>query len=54
MDDDLLDGCDLDFTDAPTSDDDLDGVVLFADVSDDPAAIEERRAEWQELLADAP
>ncbi len=53
MDDDLLDGCDLDFTGTPTSDDDLDSVVLFADVSDDPAAIDARRAEWQELFTDA-
>lgn len=54
MDDDLLDGCDLDFTEAPTGDDDLDAVVLFADVADDPAAIERRRAEWQELFTGAP
>lgn len=54
MDDDLLDGCDLDFTEAPTNDEDLDAVVLFADVSDDQAVIDARRAEWQELFADAP
>lgn len=32
------DGCGLDFTDAPTSDDDIDGVVLFAGVDEGDVA----------------
>lgn len=53
-DDDFLEGCDIDFSEDPTSDDDLDAVVLFADVDpSDTAAIEARKAEWQELFGAA-
>jgi hypothetical protein len=50
--DDLLDGCDLDFTgDVEVGDDDLDGLVLFADVDPtDRTAVERRRHEWDVLL----
>jgi hypothetical protein len=49
-----LDGCgagsELDELET-TSDADIAGVVLFADVAGDPAAIELRRSEWAELLS---
>lgn len=48
-DDDLLDGCeglhDLSM-DEIVKDEDIDGIVLFADVAGDPEAIEARRKEW--------
>lgn len=51
VDDDLVDGCDIDFAAEPTSDDDLDALVLFADVdTNDPAAVEARRREWEALF----
>jgi len=49
-----LDGCELDFDDASknTRDgDEIDALVMFADVFDDPAAVEARRrelVEWDE------
>lgn len=47
-----LDGCDLDFTAGPqTTDDDVDALVMFADVFDDPEAVERRRVELVELSA---
>jgi hypothetical protein len=49
-----LDGCgagsELDELET-TSDADIAGVVLYADVAGDPAAIELRRSEWAELLS---
>jgi len=49
-----LDGCgagsELDELEV-TSDADIAGVVLYADVAGDPAAIELRRSEWAELLS---
>jgi hypothetical protein len=45
-----LDGCDLDFTQDPTPDDELDALVLFADVdTSDPDAVAARAREWGEL-----
>lgn len=43
--------CDLDFEMAPsTKDDQIDALVLFADVDFlDPGAVEKRRVEWVEL-----
>lgn len=52
MDDDTLDGCDLDFTIDPTPDDEADLFVLFAEALD-PAStksIAEAKAEWDEVL----
>jgi hypothetical protein len=51
--DDLLDGCDLDFTDdVEVDDDDLDGLVLFADLDpSDERAVDRRRHEWDVLLS---
>jgi hypothetical protein len=53
-DDDFLDApCDPDDEmREPTADDEVDALVLFADVEfTDPAAVEQRRAEWTELAA---
>jgi hypothetical protein len=45
-----LDGCDFDFTVEPTPDDDIDGIVLFADLDpQDAEAISRRKAEWEEI-----
>lgn len=52
MDDDLLDGCDLDFTEDPLPVDEEDLFVLFAEALD-PATdktVEQARAEWEQLL----
>lgn len=46
MDDDTLDGCDLDFTTDPTGDPEL--VALFADCT--PDQFDARRAEWGAIL----
>lgn len=44
-----LDGCDLPFgTVDRTHDDDIDALVIFADVFDDPDAVERRRVEMVE------
>jgi hypothetical protein len=48
-----LDGCEVDFDnpESNTSDGDVDALVMFADVFDDPDAVEQRRAElveWNE------
>lgn len=49
-----LDGCAVDFTAAPTADDEIDGIVLFADVDlGDPAAVAARKAEWDALFPGA-
>ena len=57
-DDDLLDGCDIDFAEDPTSDEDLPYEVLFAGVKEQHGlfghlkhhhAIDEKAEEWQEL-----
>jgi hypothetical protein len=54
-----LDGCDVDATDPEylTEDgDQTDALVMFADVWDDPAAVETRRAElieWAAAVAEA-
>lgn len=53
-DDDTLDGCAIDFAEDPTPNDELDAVVLFADVDpDDPAAVAAREAEWREIFGAA-
>jgi hypothetical protein len=45
-----LDGCDLDFTENPTPDDEIDALVLFADVdTSDPDAVARRAQEWSDL-----
>lgn len=48
-----LDGCDVEITEADAvSDDDLDAVVLFADVDvNDPAAVAARVDEWKGVLS---
>jgi hypothetical protein len=47
---DELCGCDLDFRDGAVADDDLDSLVLFADVDPgDGAAVAARAAEWRQL-----
>ena len=46
------DGCALDFTDAPTADDDLDGVVLFAGTDpEDAEAVDDLAEAWRRLAA---
>ena len=48
---DELSGCDLDFRDSWNLDDEIDGLVLFADIDeDDKAAISSRKAEWEAIL----
>lgn len=48
----FFDGCELDFTADPTPDEDIDGLILFADVDPaDAAAVESRRAAWIALGA---
>lgn len=51
--DDDLDGCELPFDDPEvnTGDDQVDVLVMFADVWDDPEAVEERRSDLVELEA---
>lgn len=53
---DLLDGCDVVLDGDPervTEDDQVAALVLFADVDfEDPDAVEARRLEWEEVLAD--
>ena len=47
---DSFDGCDVDFTENPLSDEDIDGFVLFADLSpDDVESIEKRIYDWKVL-----
>jgi len=48
-DDDLLDGCDLDFTEDPTPDDESDLFVLFAEALDPatPKTLQEAEVEWK-------
>lgn len=48
-DDDTLDGCDVDTTEDPTPDEDIDGVVLFAGVPADQ--VEAHAAALREVLA---
>lgn len=52
MEDDFIDGCEVDFVnDADTtSDEDIDALVMFADVWGDPAAVWIRRLEMMELV----
>jgi hypothetical protein len=51
LEDDEVDGCDVDLTKSPTPDGDLDGIVLFADVDlADVDRIERRVAEYDELF----
>lgn len=47
-----LDGCEVDMTEDPTPDDEVDLLVLFADAldPDTPGDVESRRAEWEALL----
>jgi hypothetical protein len=51
QDDDDLDGCDVDMTQEDQISDDhaIDALVMFADVWDDPAAVEQRRLDLEAL-----
>ncbi len=51
-DDDLLDGCDVDFTEEELPEEESDLFVLFADALDPntPSTIEQRETEWKELF----
>lgn len=50
-DDDELDGiCDVGSQPTPVDDEDVDALVLFADVAGDREAVEQRRREWEELF----
>lgn len=45
-----LDGCDLDFREQPTSDADIDGVVLFAGIDpEDADAVDDHAESWRRL-----
>jgi hypothetical protein len=47
---DSFDGCDVDFTDSPLADEDIDGFVLFADLAPhDVESIEKRVYDWKVL-----
>jgi hypothetical protein len=50
--DDLADGCDLDFTQEPTADDDAELFVLFAEALDprSPKTVDGVAAEWQAVF----
>ena len=52
--DEFLDGCDLDFTEDPTPDEESDLFVLFAEALDpnNPKTVAEAKAEWREVLGD--
>jgi hypothetical protein len=51
-DDDLLDGCDVDFETEALPDDEQDLFVLFAEALDpeNPKTVEQAEAEWKELF----
>lgn len=51
IDDDELDGCELDFAADPTTDDDAPYLALFAGV--DPSDVEAHAAELRQLLPEA-
>lgn len=48
-----LDACDQSFdTENNTSDEDVDALILFADIDfTDPEAVSQRKAEWEELFS---
>lgn len=48
-----LDACgDINIPEKHTADDDIDALVLYADVDwTDPEAVAKRKAEWEELFA---
>ena len=51
------DGCDLDFTENPTPDADIDGIVLFAGIDpEDAEAVQDKADAWRRLseATDAP
>lgn len=52
-DDNLLDGCDADFTVDPTPDAEADLFVLFAEALDpaNPKTVEQAKADWEQVLA---
>jgi hypothetical protein len=51
--DEVPDGCAVDMAADPMPDEDLDGVMLFADVDpNDAEAVEARAAEWREVFRD--
>ena len=46
------DGCALDFTEAPTADEEIDGLVLFAGVDpEDADAVDDLAEAWRRLAA---
>jgi hypothetical protein len=48
---DELSGCDLDFREAWNLDDEIDSIVLFADIDDqDKDAVSKRKSEWEAIL----
>lgn len=53
MDDDLLDGCELDFTEDALPEDEQDLFVLFAEALDPNTSktVKEAEADWQELFS---
>lgn len=55
MDSDDLDGCDVDLTESPTPDGEVDLLVLFADALDPgaPGDVESRREDWEALWGSA-
>jgi hypothetical protein len=44
-----LDGCELDFVENPTEDEDITGLVLFASASSEKE-IEELKTAWEEIF----
>lgn len=52
MDDDLLDGCELDFTEDALPEDEAELFVLFAEALDPNTSktVDEARADWEELF----
>ena len=50
--DDLIDGCDIDFTVDPTPDDEVELFPLFAEALDPstPKTVEEAEADWKALF----
>ena len=46
-----LSGCDLDFRESWNLDDEIDALVLFADIEhEDSAAVSKRKSEWEAIL----
>ena len=54
-DDDFMEGCDLDFTQEVTADEESGLFVLFAEALDpgDPKSVEEAEAEWKAVFGES-